>query len=225
MAYQPHTLVTFGGRLSEVAANDEIWQCGVRGFQEGGGPIGDADLDDLALEVLRGPTGAGGGLEGIFPDTQGYIPTTVSLDWCKAANIGPDGNYTAEPGIAQIPGGIAGGYAPAAPSFCSVVISWSTGKSLGLAVRGRIYPPNFAAPRDVGATITTGARTGLVNWGNMVLACMDTSLLDVVFHPYVVSSAGVSNPITGVRVGNVYDTQRRRRNAVAESYAAAAFTP
>ena len=45
-------------------------------------------------------------------------------------------------------------------------------------------------------------------------------------HPPVVigGPSPVNKVVTTIKVGNVYDTQRRRRNALAESYAAATLT-
>lgn len=227
MAYQPHTLVTIGGTLQEVSADDEIWQIGIRGFAPGGVPVSSSKLNDLALYVLRGPTGAGGGMEGIWSATTGKIATTAKLAWCKAANIGGDGRYTAEPGKAQITP-LAGGTVAQAPSFCCVALSFTTGKTLGKAVRGRVYPPNYGATRDPGAAVAAGTVTNLKDWAISLLQAFDTTGASdpgVVWNPYVISQSGVSNLITGVRVGNVYDTQRRRKDKVAETYTSGAFTP
>lgn len=224
MAYQPHTLVTFGGTLAEEAADDEIWQCGIRGFTDGGGPVDDGDLDTLALHVLRGPTGSGGGLEGIWRDSDSRIASTAKLVWCKAANIAADGTYSAEPGTAEMTP-VAGPVGGIAPSFCSVVLSWTTGLTLGMATRGRIYPPNYGCSIATGSKVLDADVTHQVAWAVKVLQCADTSLDTVVFHPYVVSKSGVSHVINGVRVGNVYDTQRRRKDKVAEAYSSAGFTP
>lgn len=227
MPYQPHTLVTIGGTLAEQAADDEVWQCGIRGFADGGGPIDASKLADLALAVLRGPTGSGGGMEGIWGNADSGITTDAKLAWCKAANIGPDGKYTAEPGIAQMTP-VAGTKTSSMPSFCSVAISWSTGKTLGKAVRGRIYLPNYGMTRSTGSTISSTTAGLFATWAVGVLQAFDTSLATdpaTVFHPFVVSESGVSNVITGLRVGNVIDTQRRRKDAVSEVYVSRTFTP
>lgn len=227
MPYQPHTLVTVGGTLDAKGSDDEVWQFGIRGFAEGGGPVQASSLGALALAVLRGPTGSGGGMEGIFADANGWICQDATLKWCKAANIAPDGTYSDEPGIAQ---GLTktGAVIQKAPSFCSVAISWTTGKTLGKAVRGRIYPPNYGAGILDGSAILSATQSSILAWGIEVLQVFDTSLATdptTIFHPYVVSSSGVSNLITGVRVGNLYDTQRRRKDAVVETYVSGGFTP
>jgi hypothetical protein len=223
--YQPHTLVTFGGSLTDVSGTDEQWQCGIRGFNTGGGPVPAGALDDLALAILRGPTGAGGGLEGIFPEAGGRMSVSSWLDWCKVANIAPDGSYSAEPGYAD---GIhvAGTSGQQAPTFCSVAISWTTGRTLGQARTGRIYPPNCGANLGFGSVITPTAQNAIADWAQELLHAVDHSSSDdgYDFNPYVVSKSGVSNPITGIRVGNVYDFQSRRKNAVPETYVTRALT-
>lgn len=222
MAYQPHTLVTFGGTLGEVGDDDEIWQVGIRGFQTGGGPVAPTELAALALSILRGDTGSGGGLEGLWHNDTGTIPSQAKLVWCKAANIAPDGSYSAAPGIAEM-APVAGGGVQKLPSFCSIVTTWTTGKSFGKALRGRIYLPNYGASLGSGSIITPAARDAVGAFAQDLLHAVDHSddgshggVYD--FNPYVVSESGVSNPITGIRVGNVVDYISRRKNAVPESY-------
>lgn len=217
MAYEPHTLVTFGGTLQEVGAADEIWQCGVRGFAQGGGPVISGNLQTLADNVWNGNGGSGGGLSALISQANGKIPTTVALRWVKVANIGADGGYTEEPKVHQ--GNVIGASAAVLPSFCTVAISWGTGLTLGKAVRGRIYPPNFAAALAAGATISTATQNGLAAWGKDLYTVLFNAITSAPFIPHVVSSSGAFHPITRVRVGNVIDTQRRRKEAVPETYA------
>nr|CRY96059.1 hypothetical protein [uncultured prokaryote] len=224
MAYLPHTLVTFGGVTNAKAAGDEIWQCGIRGFQTGGGPVGAGDLDDLALLILRGPTGDGGGLQNLFADARAHMGGTSYLSWCKAANIGADGKYSAEPGYAQMTP-VAGGSAAQAPSFCSVAVSFGTGKTLGRGIRGRIYLPNYGAVRSNGVTIDSTSQTNILEWSVDMLRAVDTTNEDIEFHPWIVSQSGAANLITEIRVGDVWDTQRRRKDAISESYSGSSFAP
>lgn len=217
MAYPEHTLVTFGGTMTELAANDEIFQCGVRGIYTGGGPVPEGDLQDLADKVLNGVSGTGGGLSGIWAAANGFIANTAKLAWVKAVNIAPDGSYSSEPAISQITP-LAGGTAPALPSFCCIALSWSTGKTLGKAVRGRLYPPNFGAPFSGGSFTTAAAVTSLLAWQKNLYIALNNALSPAAFIPHVVSKSGELNPITGCRVGNVIDTQRRRKDATPETY-------
>lgn len=220
MPYQPHTYITCGGGNIEVADNDEIWQVGIRGFNQGGGPVGQGQLQALAQHVAVGDDG-NTGLAQWFHAANSYNGNEAFLRWVKVANIGANGDYTGEPAIYQFGTPIAGTAGGQAPSFCSVALSWTTGKSFGRARSGRIYPPNWATPRSYGAAITAAAQTNLVQSALQFLSSVDVSGDQYDFNPSVVSRSGVSNPITGVRVGNLYDVQRRRKNAVAETYQSA----
>lgn len=226
MAYQAHTLVTFGGTLSEKSAADEIWQCGIRGFNTGGGPVPQGALGDLALAILRGPTGVGGGLEGVFSTDDGCISSEARLNWCKAVNIQADGTYAGAPGIAEIPGGVAGSRSASVPSFCSVAITWTTGATFGQARTGRIYLPNYGAHLQAGSVVAAADVALIGAFGQDILHSVDHGSADdgYDFNPYVVSRSGVSRPISGIRVGNVFDTQTRRKDAVPETYSNFALT-
>lgn len=217
MPYQPHTLITCGGKLYETGTLDEIWQVGVRGFNQGGGPVGQGQLQALATHVATGDSG-NTGLAKWFTDSVSHIGNATQLNWVKCVNIGANGDYTGAPAIYQFGTPVLGGSAADAPSFCCVALSWTTGKSFGRARGGRIYPPNFGATRSSGAQITSSVQADLVQSALEFLSAVDVSGDQYDFNPSVVSASGVSNPITGVRVGNIYDTQRKRKDATRETY-------
>lgn len=222
MAYPPHTLVTCGGTLAEKAASDEIWQVGIRGVNNDGGPVDASQLEALAEAIATGDD-LTPGLDDWFTSANSHMANPSQLRWVKAANIGPDGNYTSEPGIYEYPAPVTAGNTQAAPSFCSVSLSWTTGSSFGFAQRGRIYPPNFATAIQIGSKITAAHQADLVLSAGEFLLAVDKNASEYNFEPSVVSSHGVFRKITGVRVGDVYDTQRRRKDAVAETYLSAPY--
>lgn len=218
MAYQPHTYITCGGANIEVADGDEIWQVGIRGFSGGNVPIAQGDLPELAQKVAIGPDTTSG-LARWFHDASYHHPSEVTLNWVKVANINAAGDYSGEPAIYQFGTPIAGQGAQVVPSFLSCSLGFTTGKSFGRARSGRIYPPNYGTPSTYGAAITSGAQTDLVASALEFLSAVSQVLGDgSEFMPHVVSKSGVSNAITGVRVGNIWDVQRRRKNAVSETY-------
>lgn len=220
MPYQPHTLITCGGTLSEVSGQDEIWQVGIRGFNTGGGPVDPSQHGALALVVAVGPAGTTG-LSQWFTNVKSHMANIAQLKWVKVVNIGPTGAYTSDPTIFQYPSPIVGVNPAALPSFCTLVLSFTTGKSFGKARSGRIYPPNYGCSLGGGAIITTSLQNDLRDSALQFLSSVDQAGDEFDFNPTVISSSGVSNPITGVRVGNVIDTQRRRKNAVGETYVSA----
>lgn len=99
----------------------------------------------------------------------------------------------------------------------------------GIASNGRIYPPisltvTAGSPR-VGASMQNSARDA----GKALLSAINQPTGGTfAIAPCVVSrgangglGAGALELITSVRVGNVVDVQRRRKNALKESYVSA----
>lgn len=213
MAYQPHTLVTLSGALQVDAPDDEIWQIGIRGFNDPpapGNPIDPGQLDNYLAAILAP-------VKAWFTDADSLIATTATLGLVKVVNIGPDGKYTSEPSATSFPE--ISGISPArAPSFCCVALSWTTGSKARAGSHGRVYPPNFGCSFTSGGANIGGLATNLVSSGQKLLAAVTQAAADFSFTPYVISKQGVSRKITGVRVGDVYDVQRRRKDAVRESY-------
>lgn len=219
MAYQPHIYVTVGGDLLEVAANDEIWQVGLRGFTGGGGQFNPGDLDDFAEAIAVGPGGTTG-MSQWFQNSASYMCNDANLRWVKVALINAAGDYQSAPGIYEFGSPVPGAAGAVAPSFNCVSLGFTTGKSFGRARSGRIYPPNYGCPKTFGAAITSAAQTALLDSALQFLSAASVQIDGKgALVPHVVSKSGVSNPITGVRVGNLYDVQRRRKNAVGETYA------
>lgn len=124
-----------------------------------------------------------------------------------------------------------GSGAPNKPNQSSVVFSLRT-DGVGARARGRMYWPALAATLSattgrmtspVPATVATEASTYLRNIATAVasvLTGVDT------WQPCVFSRVSASNRfVTGVWVGDVLDTQRRRRDKLPETYARAVYPP
>lgn len=225
MAYDPHTLITLGGTLAEEALGDEIWEIGVRGFYENGvsiGPVPEAGLQDLVDSIATGdaPTAATW-----FEDSQSCMASSATLNYVKAANIGADGKYTTKAYVHAFATPVAGPVAGQVPSFMSACLSFTTDVNAGRRNRyGRVYPPNFGAGLAAGtAKVLASDVTKLVTSATELLQVLSRGSEGFGFTPYLVSKSGGHAKITGVRVGNVWDVQRRRKNAVREVYASAAF--
>lgn len=144
----------------------------------------------------------------------------------KLAPIGTDGFYppgevSVEALVTPDPGPGAGGnhWAPQ----CCVCVTTTTDTPRGHAAMGRFYLPSMTGeisasgrqPAGLNATIAAAAAT----WLSAVQAT-------TAGNPVVLSKVGVgaNHEITGVRVGDVIDTQRRRRRQLVESYAVAALS-
>lgn len=220
MAYQPHTLIAFGGSLADVGAADEIWECTVRVISPGGSGL---PLSDAAgyMGQVAGP------LQTWFTTPAVGMSSKSTLAWLKVNNIAADGTYSAAGGTnvhdyspPQNGGSTA---AQAAPAFCSLALSWTTNRRRPPGAFGRIYPPNFNYPMG-GSAVSSASQTAAVGAAVALLDVLrncDGSLGAI---PVIASRVNATNTeITGCRVGNIYDVQRRRKNAVPETYQAEAW--
>ena len=99
------------------------------------------------------------------------------------------------------------------PYQCAPVISLRTA-TLSRAGRGRFYAPSLAVDQVAGGRMITAARDSLADAG---LALTDGITAGggniVIYH----RGSGTTTLVTSLDVGDVIDTQRRRRNQLVES--------
>lgn len=111
---------------------------------------------------------------------------------------------------------------PSLPAQCSPCVSLTTATA-GSRARGRMFLP----PPDTSAVTTSGRlssafRTAAVNALDAFFATMAGNAATCV----VVSAVGgvwTTYTVNTIRLGDVVDTQRRRRNSIAEVYTTAAI--
>jgi hypothetical protein len=218
--YTPHVLVSFGGTLREMGGDDEIWQCGIRcsveaGFDE------HTYVGEIAAPLVTW-----------FQAGTSMHSNWAKLGWIKAAQIGADGRYpstTYAPAHALIVPTMAGGGATQTmPAFCSVAYSWKASTHpRGPAANGRVYPPNYAAPLVYGSSvIADDTATTLVGAAQQLLAVVQNELGTQHTSPGIFSKiGGAAGNITSVKIGNVVDTQTRRKRKVPERYQAGTYPP
>lgn len=152
----------------------------------------------------------------------------------KAALLGTDGKYDAglDPVVSFPASPVAGGSTGNPfPPQCALVATLIAGSGKGLAGKGRMYLPGVKHSIDGGGHIADAdaqrMATNLAAFFNTVnsTAGAPGRVINV---SEGTRSIVVPNPknllVNGVRVGNVYDTQRRRRNALAETYKSAVVT-
>ena len=215
VAYPQHLLCAFGGELNGSGGDAEIWQCGIRGIP------GVADSYSDLPAMLTAITGR---LKTWFALPASRMSSSSTLNWVKLNEIGPDGKYVNPVTNISDFSGVAGGVASTVPEILTLCISWTTGLSRGYAHRGRIYPP--AALNSGPSMYAVDNEDGqLVDAGKALLTAVagDGTSAYRGIEPRVVSSHGAINIITGVTVGNVLDVQRRRKNALVETYLASAW--
>jgi len=159
--------------------------------------------------------------------TNSHISQQYKFEQVKIAPINTNGT-TDSAGVvySYAAGSPSGGNAAAFyPSQCSLVVTLLSDRPRGLASKGRMYLPGTCAP-------VTG--TGKINGSSheQVAQAMETffngvrASADVVNDPILAAKGTGLFPeltaqndyIESIRVGDVIDTQRRRRNQLSETY-------
>jgi len=216
VGYASHTLVTFGGKLG---SSSEIWSNSIRVGAVGGAHLTLTDPATYLAEIAPPLATWFGGTDFLNIDT---------LTFVKANNIGADGEYEdpAHPHTHDYPGaGIPGGYATSdyLPRFLSLCLSWRGDALRGPGSNGRIFPPWRLQSGDlVGAGheyIADGTIAGFMTKGLALLTILRNAGGTEQAVPVIASQVtGTNYPITSIRIGNVLDSQRRRKNALVETY-------
>lgn len=219
MAYPSKLLrITFGGGLY----GKEIWS---NSLHVGGNVV--VPTDAALAETAAGSVS--GVIQGWFKGSAANIDGNATLEWVKVAVIGPDGKYIGNATTVEVrgaTGGFSSGYtSPAAPQN-TLAITLTTDQRRGLAKMGRIYPPMNAHVTGANGTDSTSAQQATAA-AKMISDLNDAFALNATYGTalkVVVASnvrEGKILPVTGVKVGDVIDTQRSRRNAMRENYALA----
>lgn len=215
--------VTISGTMFNGA---ESWSTG---FQLGNPAADTPDWDNVAGQVAGHWqtffTTAAHGISGVYKTVQVKIAQINVNGTTDDENI----DYYTYP--TPIVGGAVG---QAYPPQLTVAATMTTDRQRGLASKGRMYIPgiNFAIDGATGkltSTQTNNLNTGFKAFldavnadagvpANVVVASKGhkTNTLDANGQPVYVD--GLTALVTGCRIGDVYDTQRRRRNDFVETY-------
>lgn len=170
-----------------------------------------------------------------FTTSQVNISSSYKTAGIKLATLKTDGKTDLDSVITDYfttpPEGTYGG-APW-PAQCTVVAQLAASNNRGLAGKGRMYLPGIYAAVDpsTGKYSTTAAgniATHLATFFNAINGSTDApgDVINASQGRAVLFGAGpVNQRVASVRVGDVVDTQRRRRNGLVEAYSAATVTP
>jgi surface antigen len=162
------------------------------------------------------------------------ISASWSTDYVKIASMGTDGRSDAQDTVysnyVTQPTGSGGNLYP--PQI-ALAASFTSAKMRGVGSHGRMYLPGISIGLDTtghvggaGLTAVLGAFKTFINACNAASASGDIVIL--ASHgsinkdgtPKIGGSAPINKAVTGIKIGNVFDTQRRRRNQLAETYQA-----
>lgn len=161
-------------------------------------------------------------LEQLFSHGALRVPADAQLTSVKFAHIGTDGKYLEE--AIEVPtnasGNLNSGYAPQVAMVSTLVAN----KFKDPGKYNRFYLPIATGGIGEGYRLSKGYTDAYAAQVADALADIN-GILATGLDPYfamvaVVSSAGAGHtaPVVEVKVGGVYDTQRRRRNKLNEDY-------
>lgn len=215
MAY-PYSFIkmTFGGDLKDT---DEVWSCGLHIGKESADTT-QAELEGMSLFTTSGIDTV---LRDFYNSSETRAPANMRLQWVKLAAIGKNGKYLGAPVEHHygrfVSGGQTGPFIPSTASAVTLVAD----KFKDPGKYNRFYLP-VVAPKGVGQFKETKAFTdakalqvkGLIEGINIVLMSEFAGLRIRI----VSQKTTIYRDIDKVRVGDIIDTQRRRRNALREEY-------
>lgn len=205
MAYSgPHKLLTWGGGLFTGPA--DFWSCGLR-------------FSGSALPTQAMANSCATIIDTWWKTTTSHMPTSHTLDWVKVAPILADGTYPpteiAYNGVLTGARNGADATGVHAPQVC-IVVSTTTAMPRGLAHIGRFYLPGPGVTlTSTGGIDATSAAEMLGTLRTMILGLNGVTDMG---SATVMSKLGPAHTITGLRMGLVLDTQRRRRAQIPENY-------
>lgn len=213
--------VTFNGSLCE---GQEIWSFGVHLAAPDGSDVASdfAALDMPALYAAFTTSMIGTADQGLV--------TGATFDSVRASLVDSFGTQIGESKFfgpfTGVPGVDTGDYIPQH----SIVVTLNTDDRSGRAARGRFYlPTGYGLPGDDGYLSSADVDSlsdSVVAFLTAVNGVAPGDLQLSTFSPTVSGSSSIIplvNEITSVSIGNVVDTQRRRRNGLQERYSNAAL--
>lgn len=205
----PHNVV----RIIGASAGGEVWSINPRYATSGDGPVtAFADLQAWATAISFMNSNA------VFPTLMlGLLSSAGSITAVRTEYIDASGNL-AQAAEVTLATPAAGSGLPSKPQQTAWVLSLMTGRP-GRSYRGRLYFPAWGNPTlDAGFRVPIAQRTPMLTAMNAWLRAVgDACTAPGIQGPVVVSQTrGTLDFVTSVSLGDILDTQRRRRDAMIE---------
>ena len=211
-----HFKLTFGGQVGD---DIDEWSTGIRIAPVTLGAVVDWPTAVTQVGEHYVPV-----VTTLWQSVKKFAPSGIDLRWIKLAAVGTDGKYV--PGIdpyiydleTAVPGtgaGTCGG--PQA----AVVLSLRTNRNRGAATKGRMYLPLASLlPGGSDFKLASSYVGQVADAGKTFIEQLRVVNETTTFGPYIMSGVGngAINGINYVLVGDMLDTQRRRRNKFTEEY-------
>ncbi len=215
MAYPYNFIkVTFGGKLRDT---EEIWACGFHLAKR------TENISVTEFET-KGPTDItliANEIKAFYNETNNLIPTYMRLEWVKLALIGTNGKYQTAPVEYEYSPASGGGSGQGFVPSTAAVITLVADKYKDPGKYNRFYIP-ICAPQATNQFVMTNAHIeSLATTAAEMVRDINsgTTIGGSELNVTAVSQRVTSYlPIASVKVGNVIDVQRRRRNKLVETY-------
>lgn len=211
-----HFKLTFGGNIRE---DIDEWTTGIRIAPSSIGTVVDWASTTQQLGVRMVPI-----VTAFWNAIRSSVSSGMDFRWIKLAPIGTDGKYI--PGVdpyiydLETPNSGGRGGDSSGPQ-ASIVLSLRTNRNRGPATKGRMYLPlSGALPRGNTFKLPTSIIKTTVEAGQTFIRALELNHEGSIFAPFIMSGigSGAINAINFVLVGDMLDTQRRRRNKFTEEY-------
>nr|CRY96074.1 hypothetical protein [uncultured prokaryote] len=186
-----------------------------------GGAVGSVTAYEALLDWATAVVALNAG--DIFPtEVLDIMSTAVTITSVRIGAYTADGELVqaAEVNATDLP---TGSSTPTNPGQSALVVSLLSGRP-GRSYNGRLFLPCLAPALNtltlrIGGSVARDVAAGMAAWLTDVA---DASGETGAYGPVIVShKLGTSVGVSSVRVGDVVDTQRRRRDAVKENYSTA----
>jgi len=206
-----HLYVQWGGTLP----GGDIFSCGIRM----GNQVKNTGLNDITDDIANS---FGSACAQFHLDPSAHISSHAVLTYVKANVMTVDGKYKYPLTHEYIPIGVPGGSASAAtvPNQIALAVSTLSNVTRGPAHRGRFYIPLPTCAVQGDGLITAGdaqdVRLASMGFINALNAVDPAQWFAAIFSRK--NPGAAHRQIVATEVGRVLDTQRRRRNALTESY-------
>lgn len=180
----------------------EVWSFGVH-------TDSNLSLASMQSQWMTGITNFWGTATALFcTDVTAIRATTVELDPSTGKQLTGAENTRADAGTST---------ATCLPFQCAPVVSLRTA-TLSRAGRGRFYVPSLAVDQVDAGRMLTAARDTLADAAEDLLTGLTSGGGTVVlYHRPTDTTPGSTSTVTSLDVGDVIDTQRRRRNKLVEA--------
>lgn len=167
--------------------------------------------------------------QAFWTNSANKVSSIFLLTQLKMSEVGADGKTFASNTIFHTFGTPVAGGSPSGWNAPQIALVATTTSSIprGPASKGRMYLPGINSGADNSGHISTTDTTAIANGLKTFFNAVNTAAPSGTHVGHVASNTaartGTVAAVTGVRVGNVLDTQRRRRDGLVETYVSASL--